>query len=181
MQPTATRRVLLVIDMQNDFICGSLGTKEAEAIVGNVAEKIQEYAKHPDNKIVFTRDTHNADDYLESNEGRHLPVEHCIKGTWGWQIADGLVPNLDQALAKIKIIDKGTFGYVGWVRENFENAKIEIVGLCTDICVVSNALIVKAQYPENDIVIDPRCCAGTTPEKHAETLSVLESCQIEII
>ncbi len=163
-------KTLIVIDMQNDFIDGSLGTKEALAIVDNVKEKIAEYKKNGD-EIIFTRDTHT-EDYLNTAEGKKLPVEHCIKGTYGWQIADLL------ALDGAKIIDKPSFGYTKWNEMNFE--EIEIVGLCTDICVVSNALILKAQFPDVKISVDSECCAGVTPQTHNSALETMKMCQIEV-
>ena len=139
------RETLIVIDMQNDFIDGTLGTKEAQAIVPNVAKKIKEYKDRGD-KIIFTRDTHDTN-YLNTPEGKKLPVEHCIYGTHGWEIADGL----------------------------------ELVGLCTDICVVSNVLILKATFPNADITVDASCCAGVTPETHKAALETMKMCQIEVI
>ncbi|MCR4841579.1 MAG: cysteine hydrolase [Lachnospiraceae bacterium] len=164
-------KTLIVIDMQNDFIDGSLGTKEAVAIVDNVKKKISEYKSRGD-EIIFTRDTHG-ENYLSTNEGKHLPVEHCIEETFGWEIREGL--ETDGAT----YINKPTFGYVGWSDFDFE--EIEIVGLCTDICVVSNALILKALYPEIKITVDSSCCAGVTPESHEAALTTMKMCQIEII
>ncbi len=164
------KKTLIVIDMQNDFITGSLGTKEAQAIVGNVKQKIDEYAARGD-QIIFTRDTHG-EDYLQTNEGRNLPIVHCIQGTYGWQIADGLtVPDCIY-------IDKPNFGWTHWDEMAFE--EIELVGLCTDICVVSNALILKAFFPEIPISVDASCCAGVTPESHEAALITMEKCQIQI-
>lgn len=165
------KRTLIVIDMQNDFISGSLGTKEAQAIVPNVKKKIEEYKARGD-EIIFTRDTHSTD-YLETNEGKHLPVEHCIEGTWGWQIADGL------EVANCLYIDKPTFGWTHWKYHSLE--EVELVGLCTDICVVSNALILKAQFPEAKITVDASCCAGVTPESHKAALTTMKMCQINVI
>ncbi len=164
-------KTLIVVDMQNDFIDGTLGTKEAVAIVNNVREKIEEYQKNGE-EIIFTRDTHT-DNYLNTNEGRNLPVVHCVKGTKGWQIAEGLeVPGC-------RIIDKPTFGYIDWHEFDFE--EIEIVGLCTDICVVSNALILKATFPEIEISVDAACCAGVTPETHRAALETMKMCQIKVV
>lgn len=171
-------KVLVVVDMQNDFITGSLGTKEAQAIVPNVKKKIDEYRK-AGHSIIFTRDTHYGN-YLESNEGKHLPVEHCLYGTDGWHIGSGLPTSGDT------IIDKLTFGYLGWANRfiylcpNGGIESIEIVGLCTDICVVSNALILKAMFPEIDISVDATCCAGVTPETHEAALKTMEMCQITV-
>lgn len=165
------KKTLIVVDMQNDFIDGSLGTKEAAAIVENVKKKISEYAS-AGNEIIFTRDTHQAD-YLSTNEGKHLPVEHCIEGTSGWKIADGLeVPGAIY-------IDKPSFGYLDWAKYNLE--EVELVGLCTDICVVSNALIIKAVYPEIKVSVDSSCCAGVTPESHLAALTTMKMCQVEIL
>lgn len=160
-----------MVDMQNDFIDGSLGTPDAVAVVENVRNKINEYTSNG-NEVIFTRDTHGAD-YLNTPEGKMLPVEHCIKGTHGWQIRDGLVTD------GAKIIDKPTFGYSGWGAMNF--TEIEIVGLCTDICVVSNALILKALFPNARIIVDTSCCAGSTPEGHKSAVAVMKSCQINIV
>ena len=165
-------KTLIVIDMQNDFISGSLGTKEAQAIVPNVKKKIEEYYARGD-EIIFTRDTH-FDNYLETSEGKHLPIKHCIMGTHGWKIADDLeVPNC-------RYINKPTFGWLGWnMTNNFE--EIELVGLCTDICVVSNALILKAMFPEISITVDASCCAGVIPETHKAALQTMKMCQINVI
>lgn len=164
-------KTLIVIDMQNDFIDGSLGTNEAVAIVENVKTKINKYKANGD-EIIFTRDTHNTD-YLNTPEGKSLPVEHCIKGTHGWQIRDGLTT--DDA----KIIDKSSFGYTGWGSMTF--TEIEIIGLCTDICVVSNALILKALFPDVPIKVDASCCAGVTPQSHQSAIEVMKMCQIDVI
>lgn len=165
------KKTLIVVDMQKDFIDGSLGTKEAVAIVDNVKQKIAKYQAAGD-EIIFTRDTHQAD-YLSTNEGKHLPVEHCIEGTNGWQIAAGLeVPGAIY-------IDKPSFGYLNWAEYDLQ--EVEIVGLCTDICVVSNALIIKAVYPEIKVTVDASCCAGVTPESHAAALTTMKMCQVEVI
>ena len=165
------KKTLIVIDMQNDFIDGSLGTAEAVNIVGNVASKIQEYKSRRD-EIIFTRDTHH-ENYMETNEGKHLPVVHCIEGTKGWEIRE----ELDTEGAKI--INKPSFGYTGW--KDFDFEEVELVGLCTDICVVSNALMIKAQFPEIKVSVDASCCAGVTPESHEAALKTMQMCQVEII
>ena len=162
-------KTLIVIDMQNDFVDGALGTKEAVAIVENVRQKIEQYKARGD-EIIFTRDTHG-ENYPETNEGRNLPVVHCVRGTHGWQLVEGLY--VDGA----KIIDKPSFGYTGWGSFNFES--VELIGLCTDICVVSNALILKAEFPEIEISVDPSCCAGVTPETHEAALTTMRCCQIK--
>ena len=165
------KKTLIVVDMQNDFIDGSLGTKEAEAIVENVRQKIGQYRDAGD-EIIFTRDTHQKN-YLETNEGRHLPVEHCIEGTEGWKIAEGLeVPGAIY-------VNKSGFGYTDW--KDYQLEDVEIVGLCTDICVVSNALIIKALYPEIRVSVDAPCCAGVTPESHDAALTTMKMCQIDIV
>ncbi len=165
------KKTLIVVDMQNDFIDGSLGTKEAQAIVGNVKRKIEEYQARGD-EIIFTRDTHQ-EDYLDTPEGKKLPVKHCIYGTKGWEIAEGL------AVEGGIYIDKPTFGWVHWDERSF--GEIELVGLCTDICVVSNALILKAMFPEVEITVDASCCAGVTPETHRAALETMKMCQIRVV
>ena len=164
-------KTLIVIDMQNDFIDGALGTSEAQEIVSNVKKKLDEYTARGD-AIIFTRDTH-FENYLETNEGKHLPVKHCIMGAHGWEIPACLeVPNCT-------CINKPTFGWTGWNMYKFD--EIEIVGLCTDICVVSNALILKAMFPEVKITVDASCCAGVTPETHNAALQTMKMCQINVI
>ena len=172
------KKLLVVVDMQNDFINGSLGTNEAQSIVPNVKAKIEEYHRN-EQEIIFTRDTHNAD-YLKTQEGRNLPVEHCIKGTEGWQIADVL--NADK-MATYSHIDKPSFGFTKWNLRNSiaECDEIELVGLCTDICVISNALLLKAFYPETKITVDASCCAGVTPQSHKNALEAMKMCQINIV
>lgn len=168
-------KVLVVVDMQNDFINGSLGTPEAQAIIPKVRDKIHQYQVNGD-EIIFTQDTHY-NDYLETLEGKKLPIKHCIKPTAGWEIH----PDLD--LINYPHIEKYTFGYDNWyqVSKVIMADEIEIIGLCTDICVVSNALGIKACYPETKITVDASCCAGTTPERHKAALEVMKSCQIEVI
>ncbi|MGN0711568.1 MAG: cysteine hydrolase family protein [Anaerovoracaceae bacterium] len=170
--------ILVVVDMQNDFIDGSLGTAEAQKIVGNVKEKIKNF----DGKIYFTRDTHGRD-YLETSEGRKLPVEHCIKDTEGWQIRAGLVEAAEGRLADI--IDKPSFGSVELAeslkRREKETGEVTFVGLCTDICVISNVLLAKAYMPETKLVVDASCCAGVTPESHENALEAMKMCQIDVI
>lgn len=163
-------KTLIVVDMQNDFIDGALGTKEAVAIVPAVKKKIAEYASRGD-EIIYTRDTHG-ENYLTTSEGKNLPVVHCVRNTAGWQIADGLYVDGSE------IIDKPSFGYTGWSGRSFE--EIEIIGLCTDICVVSNALILKALYPEIPISADASCCAGVSPETHKAAIDTMRCCQIII-
>ena len=167
------KKLLVVVDMQNDFIGGPLGTKEAEAVVPAVAARIKR-AKADGDEILFTRDTHG-DDYPA--EGKKLPVAHCLRGTYGWQI-DG---RLDAAGAKI--LDKPAFGSVAlgeYVRSG-GYGEIELVGVCTDICVISNALLVKAFSPETRVAVRRDCCAGVTPESHENALRAMAVCQIEII
>lgn len=165
------KRTLIIVDMQNDFIDGSLGTKEAQAIVPAVQKKIAEYKSRGD-EIIFTRDTH-FENYLETNEGKNLPIEHCIKGTKGWEIREEI------DLKDCTHIDKLSFGYTGWAGRDFEC--VELVGLCTDICVVSNALIIKALYPSIDVSVDANCCAGVTPDTHKAALETMKMCQIKVI
>ena len=168
------RELLIVVDMQNDFIDAALGTAEAVSIVPAVKKKIAGF----DGAVVYTRDTHNAD-YLNTREGRYLPVPHCISGTDGWEIHPELTPGTDAV-----IFDKPTFGSVdlmNWVLTELAAdpfTKITLIGLCTDICVISNAMLLKAALPETDIAVDAACCAGVTPESHANALSAMKMCQI---
>lgn len=172
------RRILLVIDMQNDFVDGALGTPEAAAIVDRVAEEIGRY---PIENIIATQDTHSKD-YLETREGRKLPVVHCVKGTPGWELNDKIAA----ALRGAAVIDKPTFGSRELAEQmaalaQREELDITLVGLCTDICVVSNALLLKAYLPESPIRVIASACAGVTPESHQAALKTMEMCQIEIL
>jgi len=168
--------LLIVVDMQNDFIDGALGTPEAVAIVPNVKKKIEGF----DGRVLFTRDTH-FDDYLETQEGKNLPVKHCIKGTEGWQIRSEL-----DALRKNDAIDKLTFGSSelgSMLLKLDEEEKIDsitVIGLCTDICVISNVMIAKAFLPEVPIIVDAKCCAGVSVETHENALKAMEVCQVEV-
>ena len=169
--------ILVVVDMQNDFIDGSLGTEEAQRIVPEVVKKIQTF----DGTVFATRDTHE-ENYLETAEGKKLPVRHCIRGTEGWQIRNEL-----DSLRKTEPIDKETFGSTDLAAElvamniDDEIGSITFVGLCTDICVISNALLVKAALPEVPIIVDAACCAGVTPESHENALNAMKMCQIDIV
>ena len=171
------QNILLVIDMQNDFIDGALGTPEAVAIVPKVREKIRSF----DGTVLFTRDTHG-ENYMETQEGKTLPVPHCIRGTEGWQIR----PELEE-LRVTEPIDKGTFGSdeLGKILRDLNDedpiGTITVIGLCTDICVISNALLAKAFLPEVPIEVDASCCAGVTPESHENALKAMASCQIRIV
>lgn len=176
-------KVLVVVDMQNDFITGSLGTKEAQAIVPNVKKKIEEAVTNGD-LIIYTRDTH-FENYLKTKEGEKLPVEHCVQYTYGWRINDDLLP--PGWYDNMRIVDKYTFGstelpYTIASLSSLTNiTEIELVGLCTDICVVSNALILKAHlYEKYEISVDANCCAGVTPESHEAALKTMEMCQINV-
>ncbi len=168
------KRLLVVVDMQKDFIDGSLGTAEAQKIVPNVAEKIEKYQAAGD-EVVFTFDTHY-ENYMETQEGKRLPVPHCIKGTPGWE--------LDKMLQKFsgKQFEKPAFGskeLAAWAADQ-EYSGIELVGLCTDICVISNALLLKAYLPETPVSVDSTCCAGVTPESHKNALEAMKMCQIDV-
>ena len=171
------RKLLVVIDMQKDFIDGALGTKEAVSIVPAVVEKIRSY----DKKDIFaTLDTHH-EDYMNTQEGKYLPVEHCIEGTEGWEFDKSLM----EALKGAKVYNKPTFGSTDLAKDiqaiaDTEEIEIEMIGLCTDICVVSNALLLKAAMPEISISVDASCCAGVTPEKHEAALETMRSCQIYV-
>jgi len=172
------RKLLIVIDMQNDFIDGALGTPEAVAIVENVKDKIRTY---PAEDIFATMDTHGLN-YLLTQEGMHLPVEHCIRGSKGWEIREDIAALLEGA----KIYEKPTFGSTALAEDMKalslqEEIELELIGLCTDICVVSNALLLKASMPEVKISVDASCCAGVTPESHEAALQTMKMCQIGII
>ncbi len=167
-------KYLIVVDMQKDFITGSLGSELAEKIVPDVVEKVKNF----EGKVIFTRDTHFLD-YMQTQEGKKLPVQHCIKDTDGWQICDEL-----KAYAN-DVVDKITFGSVdlpGILKDyGDEIDEIELCGLCTDICVISNAMILKASFPETKIVVDGKCCAGVSVESHKTALEAMKAVQIEII
>ena len=172
------RKILIVIDMQNDFIDGALGTKEAVQIVEAVKEKIRSY---PAANVIATMDTH-FDNYMQTQEGKYLPVPHCIRGTEGWEIR----PEIADLLKGAKIYEKPTFGSMKLAADlkaaaDKEEIELELIGLCTDICVVSNALLLKAQMPEVKISVDASCCAGVTPVKHEAALETMRSCQIQVI
>ena len=171
------RKVLLVIDMQNDFIDGALGTPEAAAIVDRVAAEI---GKYPAQDVFATRDTHT-ENYLDTQEGRNLPVTHCVKGTPGWE----LNPKIATALGNAAVIDKPTFGSRELAERMAQLAQkdeldITLIGLCTDICVVSNALLIKAFLPETPVRVISACCAGVTPESHRAALTTMQMCQIQV-
>lgn len=175
-------KILVVVDMQNDFIDGSLGTKEAQEIVPGVVRKIQDF----DGMVLATRDTHG-EDYLNSAEGLKLPVVHCVKGTEGWQIRREVEKALSGQPGS-RTIDKPTFGSVELgecVKElNEEKEPVEeitLIGLCTDICVISNALLLKAYLPETPVKVEASLCAGVTPQSHEQALEAMKMCQIDII
>lgn len=175
------KKLLIVVDMQNDFINGALGTKEAEAIVPAVAARIRE-CRENGYQVIATLDTHG-DDYMTTPEGRKLPVPHCIKGTQGWQIN----PVIREAAGDCLLVEKPTFGstdlpgLVAALAADADQLTIELLGLCTDICVVSNALMLKANFPWAAMAVNAACCAGVTPEKHAAALETMQSCQIDLI
>lgn len=179
--------LLIVVDMQNDFITGSLGSEAAQKIVTNVAETIENY-KNENKPVVFTRDTHSSN-YLETFEGKHLPVEHCIENSDGWLICEDLLPYTYANKNRNFFVNKYTFGYMGWTQvisyiEDVMHThidSIEICGLCTNICVVSNAIILRACYPGMKITVDSSCCAGTSVDNHEAALKVMKSQQIDII
>lgn len=165
------KKTLIVVDMQNDFIDMALGTAEAVAIVPAVKAKIESYFQAGD-EIIYTRDTHGTG-YLDTPEGKKLPVPHCIQGTKGWEIADGVY------LPGCRIIDKPNFGWPHW--NELELDHVELIGLCTDICVVSNALIIKAMFPDATVSVDANCCAGVTPATHEAALQTMAMCQIDVM
>jgi nicotinamidase-related amidase len=184
-------KILIVVDMQNDFIEGPLGTKEAQGIVNEASLLVEKFKKNG-YPVIFTRDTHSKG-YLNTREGKRLPIEHCIKGTRGWEITDKINTN------NCTIINKSTFGYkrlpnvlVDELKEYLKKngiknslrlknlEEIVIVGLCTDICVISNAMLLKAAFPDNDITVFKDCCAGVTEKTHQNALNAMEMCQIDI-
>ena len=175
-------RILVVVDMQNDFIDGALGTPEAQAIVPNVIKKIKKYRDNEDTAIIYTADTHGKD-YLDTQEGRKLPVPHCIYPSDGWMIPESVYTT------SAPIVMKKTFGadnlsdYIKAMEKQpkFTLESIEVIGLCTDICVISNVMILKAFFPEVPIVVDSSCCAGVTPESHKNALEAMKMCQIEVV
>ena len=172
------KNLLVVVDMQNDFIGGALGTKEAQDILPSVRARIAQ-ARERGETVAFTRDTHG-EDYLSTQEGKNLPVPHCIRGTEGWQIIPELKDAADQSGKKV---EKDTFGSMELGRylseAGYEEA--ELVGVCTDICVISNAMTMKAFVPEMVIAVDAACCAGVTPESHRTALKAMKSCQIHVV
>lgn len=174
------KKILVVVDMQNDFIDGALGTPEAAAIVENVCAKI----RSEEWDIIFaTRDTHD-DNYFETQEGQKLPIEHCIRTSRGWYLQDDVHKAIKYSNTGTKhVFNKPTFGSVTLANKLPKDIEAEftIVGVCTDICVISNALLLKAHYPEMNIIVDASCCAGSTPEKHKMALEVMKSCQINVI
>lgn len=170
------QKVLIVVDMQNDFIDGALGTKEAVAIVPKVKEKIENF----EGSVLFTRDTHY-ENYMDTQEGKNLPVPHCIKDTEGWQICAEL-----EALCTTDVINKQTFGSsrlpekIGLMNLEERIESITFIGLCTDICVISNVMVTKAFFPEIPIIVDAACCAGVTPESHKNALEAMKVCQVKV-
>lgn len=172
------KKALVVVDMQVDFITGALGNEQCRAIVPNVAAKVKS-AQESGTDLIFTMDTHG-EDYLDTQEGKNLPVPHCIRGTEGWQIIPELKDAADQSGKKV---EKDTFGSMDLGRylseAGYEEA--ELVGVCTDICVISNAMTMKAFVPEMVIAVDAACCAGVTPESHRTALKAMKSCQIHVV
>lgn len=175
------KKILIVVDMQNDFIDGALGTKEAEAIVPAVAARIRE-CRENGYTVIATLDTHG-ENYMQTPEGKKLPVPHCVKGTNGWQIN----PEVLAAAGECVLVEKPTFGstelpgIVAEIAKGADHLAIELLGLCTDICVVSNALMLKANFPDAEMAVNAACCAGVTPAKHAAALETMSSCQIDLI
>jgi len=169
------KNLLIVVDMQNDFITGALGSPQAAGILQNVIEKVENHKKRG-GAVIYTRDTHH-DGYLSTREGKCLPVPHCIKGTYGHEIADGLDTD------GCPVLDKASFGSLELAELAAEGGFDEIVmcGLCTDICVVSNAIILKARLPETKITVDASCCAGVTGESHNAALLTMKMCQVEVV
>lgn len=169
-------KAIVVIDMQNDFVTGSLGTKEAQEMLPRLVAKLEENIDRKSVDVIFTQDTHK-EDYFQTQEGKNLPVVHCIKGTEGWEI----VPELQKFIPAAKIvIEKKAFGSTRLPSLLKPYEEVEFVGVCTDICVISNALLLKAFYPEQVVSVDASCCAGVTPESHQKALDVMKACQCVI-
>ena len=169
-------KALIVVDVQNDFVDGSLGTKDAVEMLPRLIEKLEKISAEGKTDIIFTQDTHG-ENYLETQEGKLLPVVHCVKKTHGWEI----VPELEEFLKNAReIIEKKSFGSTRLPSLLKPYEEVEFVGLCTDICVISNALLVKAFYPEQTVSVDAKCCAGSTPENHQKALDVMKNCQCVI-
>ena len=169
-------KVLIVVDMQNDFIDGSLGTPEAVAIVPKVKERIEK-ALESGERVLFTMDTHG-EDYMSTQEGRKLPVRHCIKGSWGHELSDSIKPF---AKDKDDILEKHTFGSSALPLAVQRCDGMTLIGLCTDICVITNALLLKTYFPEKEIIVDASLCAGVTPASHRNALEAMKMCQIDVI
>ena len=174
------KKVLIVVDVQNDFVDGALGTKEAQAIISNVAKKITE-AERNGNLLIYTRDAHYENTYMNTEEGKNLPIPHCIRYTEGWAIHKD-VPVPEYAT----IFDKETFGSyeLGTYLRTYNDVNIdtiELIGLCTDICVLSNAVEAKAACPNAHIIVDAACCAGVMPESHDTALDAMKAIQVEVI
>ena len=169
------KKALVVIDMQNDFIDGSLGTPEAQAIVLSVSERVKA-AVQDGEKLIFTQDTHPKN-YLQTAEGKKLPVEHCIKPSHGWALTSSLIPYAKDAV----VLEKPTCGATELPQHVAGFDEITVIGLCTDICVISNAMLLKAFLPEAKICVDSKCCAGVTPESHLRALEAMKMCQIDVI
>ena len=169
------KKAIVVVDMQKDFIDGALGTKEAQEMLPRMEAKIAA-ARAAGTTLVFTMDTHG-EDYLATQEGERLPVPHCIRGMEGWEIAASLQPFVREAAA---VVEKPAFGSTELPAVLKDCDEIELVGLCTDICVISNALLLKAFYPETRISVDASCCAGVTPESHEDALRAMKMCQVDV-
>lgn len=176
------KKITVVVDMQNDFITGALANSAAESIIPSVLEEINK-----SDVVVYTRDTHG-DNYFETQEGKNLPVKHCIKDDWGWEIVDELNPHCILIKKPFYVVDKPTFGCVDIWKDDFfkkmvneQDVEVTFCGTCTDICVVSNAMIVKSLYPEIVVNVKADACAGLTPDKHKAALNVMDSCQINVI
>ena len=185
METKKINSILVVIDAQNDFVYGSLENDEAKKAVPIIAKTVKMFA-NSGRPIIFTQDTHSKETYLKSQEGRKLTVEHCLFGTIGWEIADEVFNHIDKLHTPYRVCYKEGFGYQKW-KDNYTDCYLKdadyifICGFCTDICVITNALLLKTYYPEAEIIVLADCCAGTTPENHRMALEVMKSCQIEVM
>ena len=177
-------KILVVVDMQNDFITGPLGSADAEAIVPAVKARVSDYLCSKDTQVIFTRDTHYPESYDSLIEGKKLPVPHCYKDTYGWEVIPELMEDADANKTKVRFVNKTRFGSFSLVEfiESFNNVEyVELCGVCTDICVVSNALLLKASKKDIPVLVNPALCAGTSKENHDAAILTMKNCQVDIV
>ena len=176
-------KILVVVDMQNDFITGPLGSADAEAIVPAVKARVSDYLCSNDTQVIFTRDTHYPESYDSLIEGKKLPIPHCYKDTYGWEVIPELMEEADKEKTKVRFVNKTHFGSVDLMEyiEAHDNIEyVEICGVCTDICVVSNALILKASRKDFPVLVNAKLCAGTNKEHHDAALLTMKNCHVDV-